>query len=100
GFYAIGVDSDQKYIDPEVIICSMCKNVGDSIYDAVNQYVAKGDDCGLWGTTWVADMKTGYVGIGYGEEGAPQQVSDDVKAEVEALSRKIVSGEIQVDSTR
>ena len=100
GFYAIGVDSDQKYIDPEVIICSMCKNVGDSIYDAVNQYVAKGDDCGLWGTTWVADMKTGYVGIGYGEEGAPQQVSDDVKAEVEALSRKIVSGEIQVASTR
>ena len=100
GFYAIGVDSDQKYIDPEVIICSMCKNVGDSIYDAVNQYVAKGDDCGLWGTTWVADMKTGYVGIGYGEEGAPQQVSDDVKAEVEALTQKIVSGEIQVDSTR
>ena len=100
GFYAIGVDSDQKYIDPEVIICSMCKNVGDSIYDAVNQYVAKGDDCGLWGTTWLADMKTGYVGIGYGEEGAPQQVSDDVKAEVEALTQKIVSGEIQVDSTR
>ena len=100
GFYAIGVDSDQKYIDPEVIICSMCKSVGDSIYDAVNQYVAKGDDCGLWGTTWVADMKTGYVGIGYGEEGAPQQISDSAKEEVEALRQKIVSGEIVVDSTR
>lgn len=100
GFYAIGVDSDQKYIDPEVIICSMCKEVGDSIYDAVEQYLKKGDDCGLWGTTWVADMATGYVGIGYGEEGAVQQVSDDVKAEVEELAKKIVSGEIKVETTR
>ena len=100
GFYAIGVDSDQKYIDPEVIVCSMCKEVGASIYDAVKQYVAKGDDCGLWGTTWVADMATGYVGIGYGDEGSVQQVPDAVKAEVEELSKKIVSGEITVDTTR
>ena len=100
GFYAIGVDSDQKHIDPEIIICSMCKEVGDSIYDAVKQYAEKGDDCGLWGTTWVADMATGYVGIGYGDEGSVQQVPDTVKAEVEALSRKIVSGEIKVDTTR
>jgi len=100
GFYAIGVDSDQKYIDPEVIVCSMCKEVGDSIYDAVKQHIEKGDDCGLWGTTWVADMATGYVGIGYGEEGAVQQVPDDVKLEVEGLAKKIVSGEIKVETTR
>ena len=100
GFYAIGVDSDQKYIDPEVIVCSMCKEVGASIYDAVKQYVEKGDDCGLWGTTWVADMATGYVGIGYGDEGSVQQVPDAVKAEVEELSKKIISGEIKVDTTR
>lgn len=100
GFYAIGVDSDQKYIDPEVIICSMCKEVGNSIYDAVEQYIKKGDDCGLWGTTWVADMATGYVGVGYGEEGSVQQVSDELKAEVEELAKKIVSGEIKVETTR
>ena len=100
GFYAIGVDSDQKYIDPEVIICSMCKKVGDSIYDAVKQYAQKGDDCGLWGTTWVADMATGYVGIGYGEEGSTQQVSDEVKLEVEKLSGMIIDGEIEVETTR
>ena len=100
GFYAIGVDSDQKYIDPDVIVCSMCKEVGDSIYDAVTQYMEAGDDCGLWGTTWVADMATGYVGIGYGEEGATQQVPDDIKAEVEALAQKIVNGEIVVETTR
>ena len=100
GFYAIGVDSDQKYIAPEVIICSMCKQVGDSIYDAVKQYMDKGDDCGLFGTTWVADMATGYVGLAYGEDGAEQQISNDIKAEVEELAKKIVSGEIVVDTTR
>ena len=100
GFYAIGVDSDQKYIDPEVIICSMCKEVGASIYDAVKQYMEKGDDCGLFGTTWTADMATGYVGVAYGEEGSTQQVSDELKAEVEALKDKIISGEIVVDTTR
>ena len=100
GFYAIGVDSDQKYIAPDVIICSMCKQVGDPIYDAVKQYMEKGDDCGLFGTTWVADMATGYVGLSYGEEGAVQQVSDELKAEVEELAKKIVSGEIVVDTTR
>jgi basic membrane protein A len=100
GFYAIGVDSDQKFIAPETIICSMIKQVGDSIYDAVMQYTVKGDDCGLFGTTWVADMATGYVGLAYGEEGAVQQVSDELKAEVEELVKKIVSGEIVVDTTR
>ena len=98
GFYAIGVDSDQKYINPEVIICSMKKEVGNSIYDAIKA-LAQGD-ASRWGTTWVADMSNGYVGIGYGEDGAPQQVTDEVKAQVEELAQKIVSGEIKVDTTR
>lgn len=98
GFYAIGVDSDQKYIDPDVIICSMKKEVGNSIYYAISQLIA--GDTSLWGTTWTADMSTGYVGIGYGDDGAPQQVPDEVKAEVEQLAEKIVSGEIKVDTTR
>ena len=100
GFYAIGVDSDQKHIAPEVIICSMCKQVGNSIYDAVKQYMEKGDDCGLFGTTWIADMATGYVGLAYGEEGSVQQIPDEIKAEVEELAKKIISGEITVDTTR
>lgn len=98
GIYAIGVDSDQKYIDPDTIICSMKKEVGNSIYDAVVK-LADGDDS-LWGTTWVADMSNGYVGIGYGEEGSVQQVPDELKAAVEDIAGKIVSGEIKVDTTR
>ena len=98
GKYAVGVDSDQKYIDPDTIICSMKKEVGSSIYDAVKRLLD--GDSSLWGTTWVADMSNGYVGIGYGEDGAAQQVPDDVKTAVEELSKKIVSGEITVETTR
>ncbi|MBR3076443.1 MAG: BMP family ABC transporter substrate-binding protein [Oscillospiraceae bacterium] len=98
GFYAIGVDSDQKYIDPEVIICSMKKEVGNSIYDAVKALA--GGDASKWGTTWVADMSNGYVGIGYGEEGSVQQISDELKAAVEEMAKKIISGEIKVETTR
>lgn len=98
GFYAIGVDSDQKYINEDVIICSMKKEVGNSIYDAISTLL-DGDDS-RWGTTWVADMSTGYVGIGYGEEGSVQQISDELKAEVDELAGQIISGDIVVDTTR
>ena len=100
GFYAIGVDSDQKYIAPQTIICSMRKEVGESIYYAVKQYMEKGDECGLFGTTWIANMASGYVGLSYGDAGSVQQVSVELKAEVEELMKKIISGEIVVDSTR
>ncbi len=98
GFWAIGVDCDQKYIADDVIICSMKKEVGDSIYKAVTDYLD--GDLSMWGTTWRADLATGYVGIGYGEEGSTQQIPDDVKETVEELADMIISGEITVDTTR
>ncbi len=98
GFLAIGVDSDQKYINPDVIVCSMKKEVGKSIFDAVAKYLS--GDKSLWGTTWVANLADGYVGIGYGDLGSPQQVPNEVKAEVEDRGKKITSGEITVNTTR
>ena len=98
GIYAIGVDSDQKYINDKVIICSMKKEVGNSIYDAVKALV--NGDASKWGTTWVADMSNGYVGIGYGEAGSVQQIPDEIKTAVEEIAQKIISGEIKVDTTR
>ena len=97
-FYAIGVDCDQKYIDENTIICSMKKEVGNSVYDAIVKYL-NGDES-MFGTTWVADMSADYLGIGYGAEGSVQQVSDELKTQVEELRAKIVAGEITVDTTR
>lgn len=98
GFYAIGVDSDQKYINPDVIVCSMKKEVGESIYKAVSEFL-EGNTQKL-GSTWIADMASGYIGIGYGEAGSTQQVPDDVKAKVEELKSLIISGQIKVNTTR
>lgn len=98
GFWAIGVDSNQKHLAEDVILCSMCKEIGQSICDVVHTY--RSGDKSLWGTTWVADLSAGLVNICYGGEGTLQQVPDSVKAEVEALEEKIISGEIRVDTTR
>jgi len=95
GKYAIGVDSDQKYINPEVIICSMVKDVGLSLFNTVSDL----ENNFKGGQIWCADMATGYIGVAYGTEDMPQQVSAELKAEVEALAQKIVSGEIVVPST-
>jgi basic membrane protein A and related proteins len=96
--YAVGVDSDQKYIDPDHIICSMVKNIGKSIYQVIAQYLKDGTFNG--GTIWEADMSTGIISVGYGTADMPQQVTDAVKAEVDQLAAKIENGEIVVDSTR
>ena len=98
GFYAIGVDKDQKSENPDVVVCSMLKHVGESVYQAVAQYIEEGVFNG--GEIWDADLSTGLVGIGYGDDSMPQQVSDELKAEVDALAQKIIDGEIVVDTTR
>lgn len=98
GKYAIGVDSDQKYISPDVIICSMLKQVGDSIFAAIETYITEGTFKG--GVIWNADMENGYVDVAYGDAAMTQQVPDALKAEVEALKLQIIAGDIVVDTTR
>ena len=98
GKYAIGVDADQKYINPDVIVASMKKNVGLSIYTAIKDDMVNG----IWkgGTAWLADMASGFVDIGYGTEDMPQQVSEELKAQVENIKQLIITKKIVVDSTR
>ena len=101
GFYAIGVDQDQKISAPEYdkqIICSMKKEVGLSIYDTIKTFIEEEKWEGA--RVWTADMATGYVSIAYGNEDSEQQISDAIKSEVEEIAGKIVSGDIVVDTTR
>ena len=94
GLYAIGVDGDQKYINPDVIVCSMVKQVGLSIEQTVTALLEDGTWNG--GQIWVADMSTGLVDAVYGDDTMTQQVSDELKAEVEQIKADIISGKIQV----
>ena len=101
GFYAIGVDQDQKISAPEYdkqIICSMKKEVGLSIYDTIKTFIEEEKWEGA--RVWTSDMATGYVSIAYGNEDSEQQISDAIKSEVEEIAGKIVSGDIVVDTTR
>lgn len=100
-FYVIGVDQDQKISAAEYddqIICSMKKEVGKSIYDTIAAYI----NDGTWEGTrvWTADMSTGYVSIAYGDESSTQQVSDELKQQVEDIAALIISGDITVQTTR
>ena len=72
----------------------MIKQVGLSIETAINNLIDNGEWMG--GQIWVADMSTGLVDVGYGEDGMTQQVSDELKAEVEDIKAQIISGEIEV----
>ena len=94
GLLAIGVDSDQKYINPDVIICYMVKQVGLSIEKTVSELLTEGKWNG--GKIWVADMSTGLIDVGYGDSTMTQQVSDELKAEVEQIKASIIAGEIEV----
>ena len=73
----------------------MVKRVNKSIYDVVSDMDGKFQPNQIWS----ADMATGYIDVAYGTEDMPQQVSDELKAEVEELKAKIISGEIVVPST-
>lgn len=98
GKFAIGVDNDQKYIKPDAIVCSMMKRVGDSIYQVISQYIADGTFAG--GSIINVGLSTGLIGLSYGDDSMPQQVSDKLKAEVEQLAQQIIDGSIIVDTTR
>jgi len=101
GFYAIGVDQDQKITAAEYdeqIICSMKKEVGNSIYDTIKALVE--EESWEGGRIWTADMSSGYISIAYGNEDSTQQISDELKAEVEEVAANIVAGEIKVETAR
>ena len=55
--------SAKEYDD--VIICSVVKKVGDSIYDVIKDYTE--EDVWEGGRIWRADMATGYIDMAYGD---------------------------------
>jgi basic membrane protein A and related proteins len=93
---AIGVDSDQ-YNSPQlaqvkqVIMTSMIKRVDVAVYDYINA-TAKNDVSTL---PKRFDLKVD--GVGYSTSGG--QV-DDIKAQLDAYKAAIISGQIQVKSTK
>lgn len=92
GIYAIGVDSDQSSIAPNTVITSAMKRVDNAVYDSVSALV---------GGSLAAGVKTYDLSIG-GVDIAPTDtlLTDDVKAAIEDVKAKIISGDIVVPETQ
>ena len=99
---AVGVDSDQATIfeptDPAqaaVIFTSVEKKVGQSLFTALEQTIA-GE--APYGQSILLGLKDGAVGIA---ENAQYEkiVPAEVRAEIDDLRAKIISGELEVDTS-
>jgi len=97
GKFAIGVDTDQRYINPDVIVASMVKKVGQSIYDTIikiqNDEIEKGKVI-FYG------LKEDGVGLAYGTDDMKQFVTDDMKDKLDEIKELIINGEIEVPTAK
>lgn len=95
GALGIGVDSDQYNTVPEdlqpVVMTSMLKKVDVAVYDYIKSFV---DEEPLTGEV-VFDLEAG--GVDYSTTGG--QV-DDIADQIDEYKEKIISGEIEVPSTK
>ena len=100
GFYAIGVDVDQKMEYPEyddVILCSVTKNVSGTIKYLADKFADDEEFDG--GRTMYGGLANNYVGLSYGGKNTVQLVETDLKEEVSELLTDIKSGYIEINST-
>jgi len=95
--YAIGVDSDQRYINPDVIVASMIKGVGLSVFETIKKITEGSFEPGK---VIYYGINEGGVDIGYGTPDMKQIVPDEIKAKVEEIKAKVKSGEIKVPTAK
>lgn len=100
GVLAIGVDSDQAALfaetDPaqaEVIMTSVLKNVGQSIFLAVEGTINGTTEYGTVGLFGLADGAVDIVQ----DENFEKYVPEDVRAEINELRQQIIDGELEVE---
>lgn len=93
GKFAIGVDSDQRYINPDAIIASMIKGVDISIYETIEK-IQKGEFES--GNVYEYGAKENGVRIAYGTEDMPKLVSDETMNQIQELTAMIIQGDIEV----
>ena len=101
GHYAIGVDSDQALIveeaDPdqaERILTSMMKNVDNSLFRALDLHIQGKLPYGQIEALGIAEGGVGLARNKFYDQSTP----DEVKAAIDAAEKKILGGEIKVDT--
>lgn len=93
GNYAIGVDSDQRHINPDAIIASMVKDLDGSIYDMINRTL---NDTLEEGTVYMYDLSNGGVDLTYGDDTMPEIVTPEEKDVINQIKEAIIFGKLEV----
>ena len=102
GKYAIGVDSNQDYIQPGSVITSVIKRVDQTTFDSIKSVV---DGSYVGGSFIVKGMADGFSGLSWDEgstafeENGPEDMVaklEDTKTLVEEYRAKILAGEYTV----
>lgn len=91
GKYAIGVDSDQNGLHPEHVLASMLKNIGNSVYDSINQVQAGEAE---FGTLITFGLENDGVGLVFNDDLVPASVQE----QIEAAKQEVVDGTVTVES--
>ncbi|CAH2212523.1 BMP family lipoprotein [Tepidibacter aestuarii] len=94
---AIGVDVDQRYISPHNIVASMVKAVDLSIFESLEKIQNNGFEAGK---VYEYGIKENGVYMSYGSDDMTKLVDDETKAKIDDLSKKIISGEIEVPEVK
>ena len=89
--YSIGVDSNQNDLYPGHVIASMLKQVGNTLYAAIQEAIQGNAP---WGTTLHAGIKEQAVGLVLDTKTIPQSVQDQINSVVQ----KVVDGSVTVPS--
>src|SRR5699024_776681 len=93
GKYAIGVDTDKRYINPDVIVASMVKRVGMSIYDTIERIQ---DGTLEPGKVYYYGLEENGVELSFGDPDMKQFATDEMIEKLEDIKKKIVNNEIEV----
>jgi basic membrane protein A len=89
----IGVDNDWSLANPDkaqFILSSAMKNMDVFVTETIGKVI----DGTFVGENWIGNLENGGVGLAYGSAYV-DQIPAELKAEIEALAAKIISGEIK-----
>lgn len=95
--YVLGVDTDQRHINPDVIVASMMKGLKLSVVESVKRVQEGTFEAGK---VYRYGMEQKGVEMGYGTSDMKQIVTEDMKNKLEEIKEKIVSGEIKVEEAK
>ncbi|MBF8984769.1 BMP family ABC transporter substrate-binding protein [Lutibacter sp. B2] len=95
--YAIGVDTDQRFINPDAIVASMTKGIALSIYESIDR-IQKGEFKS--GSIYKYGINENGVDVAFGTEDMKQIVTEDMIKKVNEIKEKIKTGEITVPEAK